>query len=183
MEIKKVNEVDIINEAIKWGNEISTDAQQALMAKLTTSIDEKGVAGAVEFCNVAALPSLDEVSKKHKVVIRRVSHDFRNPVDQPNEAEEMLLKAYEYNEENGIESKPNVQEIENGEILLYTKAIKIPGEMCLKCHGDPATDIDEATLGKLESLYPDDKAKGHKVGGLRGMWSIAIPKKEVVRKL
>ncbi|QDH78779.1 DUF3365 domain-containing protein [Echinicola soli] len=183
MEIKKVNEVDIINLAIKWGNEISAEAQQELMGKLNKSINEKGVAGAVEFCNVEALPSLNEVSKRHKVVVRRVSHDFRNPADQPNEEEEMLLEAYEYNEENGVKNSANVQEIGNGEILLYTKAIKIPGEMCLNCHGDPGVDIGEETLEKLDALYPEDKAKGHKVGELRGMWSIAIPKKEVVKKL
>ncbi|AWW31039.1 hypothetical protein DN752_13400 [Echinicola strongylocentroti] len=183
MEVKKVNEVDIINKAIEWGNEITEEAQQELMGKLTTAINEKGVAGAVAFCNVEALPSLDEVSRKHKVVIRRVSHDFRNSSDRPNEKEEMLLQAYEYNEENDIQNKPNVQEIENGEILLYTKAITIPGKMCLNCHGDPNKDIDEATLAKIEKLYPQDKAKGHEVGDLRGMWSIAIPKKEVVKQL
>ncbi len=183
MEVKKVNEVDIINKAIKWGNEISAEAQQKLMEKLTTAINEKGVAGAVEFCNVEALPSLDKVSKEHKVVVRRVSHDYRNPSDQPNDKEQMLLQAYEYNEENDVENSPNVQEIENGEILLYTKAITIPGEMCLNCHGDPKNDIDEATLAKIGKLYPEDKAIGHDVGDLRGMWSIAIPKKEVVKKL
>jgi hypothetical protein len=32
-------------------------------------------------------------------------------------------------------------------------------------------------------LYPEDKAIGHKIGDLRGMWSIRIPKKEVVKKM
>jgi len=183
MEVKKVDEVDILNKAMEWGDEISLVAQQELMAKLTQAIEEKGASGAVEFCNIEALPTLQKVSDSLGVRIRRVSNDYRNPSDRPNEDEAMLLEAYEYNQENGIENKPNVQEVQNGEVLLYTKAIKIPGGLCLNCHGEPEKDISAETLQKLDELYPEDKAKGHKVGDLRGMWSIAIPKKEVVKKL
>ncbi|GAB4107817.1 hypothetical protein GCM10028791_02640 [Echinicola sediminis] len=183
MEIKKVDDVDIINKALEWGNEISQAAQEELMAKLTKALEEQGPEGAVAFCQVEALPSLKAVSDKFGVSVRRVSHDYRNPVDRPTEEEEMLLQAYEYNEEKGMASKPNVQEIKNGEVLLYTKPIKIPGELCLNCHGEPGKDIAEGTLKKLQELYPEDKAKGHKIGDLRGMWSIAIPKREVVKKL
>ncbi|MBD8488620.1 DUF3365 domain-containing protein [Echinicola sp. CAU 1574] len=183
MEIKRVNEVDIINKAMEWGDEISLKAQQELMSKLQQAIEEKGVPGAVEFCNVEALPSLQKVSEAFGVNVRRVSHDFRNPSDQPTADEEQLLLAYEYNEEHDIKSKANVQEVQNGEQLLYTKAIKIPGALCLQCHGEPKADISEETLQAINSLYPEDRAKGHKIGDLRGMWSISIPKKEVVKKL
>lgn len=182
MEIKKVNEVDIINEAIDWGNEISTEAQQALMEKLTKAIEDQGVSEAIGFCQTAALPAIEEVGQSHGVTVRRVSHDYRNPNDQPNEMEEMLLQAYEYNEANGVESKPNVQEID-GDQLLYTKAITIPGPLCLQCHGDPTKDITSATLQKIQENYPNDKATGHQIGDLRGIWSITIPKKEVVKRL
>ncbi|WP_186755758.1 Tll0287-like domain-containing protein [Echinicola salinicaeni] len=183
MEIKKVSDVDILNKAMEWGGEISASAQEELMTKLTRALEEKGAAEAVAFCNVEALPSLKKVSDEYGVKIRRVSHDYRNPTDQPDEMEEMLLQAYEYNEEHEIESKPNVQELPGGEVLLYTKAIKIPGKLCLNCHGEPGTDIAAETMSKLDELYPEDKAKDHQVGDLRGMWSISIPKKEVVKKL
>ena len=55
--------------------------------------------------------------------------------------------------------------------------------MCLSCHGESGTEINETTLQKLAELYPEDKAKGHKVGDLRGMWSVRIPKSEVVKRL
>ncbi|UCS94765.1 DUF3365 domain-containing protein [Echinicola marina] len=183
MEIKKVSEVDILNKAMEWGDEISGAAQEELMTKLLSTIEEKGVSEAIAFCNVEALPGLKKLSDDYGVKIRRVSHDYRNPEDQPGEMEEMLLQAYEYNEENDIANTTNVQELPGGEVLLYTKAIKIPGKLCLNCHGAPGKDITEETLAKLNELYPEDKAKGHEVGDLRGMWSIAIPKKEVVKKL
>ena len=183
-EIKKLSEVDIFNEALRWGEEISTEAQQQLMETLQKAIKEKGPSGAVEFCNVQALPILKEVGDKYGVLIRRVSNDYRNPVDQAlGEEEKNLLQAYEYNEQNNIKHESNLQKIEDGSVLLFTKAITIPGGLCLHCHGEPVKDIDEETLQKIDKLYPEDKAKGHAIGDLRGMWSIAIPQKEVVKKL
>lgn len=182
-EVKRVKEADIFNEALKWGEEISATAQEQLMSTLQEAIEAKGVSGAVAFCNANALPIVKEVGDQYGVVIRRTSHDYRNPADQPNENEKLLLEAYEYNQENGIKSEANIQPFEDGKILLFTKAITIPGNLCLNCHGDPGTDIAEETLLKINQLYPEDKATGHKIGDLRGMWSIAIPRKEVVNRL
>jgi hypothetical protein len=154
-----------------------------LISALQNAVAEKGVPGALEFCNVQALPILIEVSEKYGVSIRRASNRYRNPADQPTEEEKTIMEAYEYNAENGNKSDPNIQKFENGEVYLYSKAIMIPSEFCLSCHGEPGKDINDETLEKLAQLYPQDQAKGHKVGDLRGMWSIRIPKKEVVKRL
>jgi hypothetical protein len=183
MEVKKLNEADILQAGMKWGDEMSTEAQQQLVSALQKAIEEKGVPGAIQFCNVQALPILAEVSQKYGVTIRRVSNQFRNPEDQPTEEEKGILEAYEYNAENNLALDPSIQKFENGEVYLYTKAIKIPNGMCLNCHGEPGTDISAETQKALAELYPGDKATGHKIGDLRGMWSIRIPKKEVVKKM
>lgn len=182
-EIKKLSEADIIQEAMEWGNEISAEAQKQLMEQLQKAIATHGVPGAVEFCNVEALPMLKETGDSLGVIIRRTSNDYRNPADQPTEDEKALLEAYEYNEKNQVKYEPNVQKIKNGSVLLYTQAITIPGGLCLNCHGIPGSDINEETLEKLNRLYPGDKAKGHQLGDLRGMWSISIPQKEIVNRL
>jgi hypothetical protein len=182
-EIKKLSEVDIITEAMKWGDEISAEAQHQLMEQLHKAIATHGIPGAVEFCNVEALPILKETGDSLGVIIRRTSNDYRNPADQPTEDEKALLEAYEYNEKNQVNNEPNVQKIKNGNVLLYTKAITIPGSLCLNCHGIPGSDINEETLEKLNRLYPEDKAQGHQLGDLRGMWSISIPQKEIVNRL
>lgn len=183
MEVKKLNEADILQAGMKWGDEISTEAQQQLIGALQKAIEEKGVPGAVQFCNVEALPILTEVSQKYGVTVRRTSNKFRNPNDKPNKDEKGILEAYEYNVENNLSLDPSIQKFENGEVYLYTKAIKIPNAMCLSCHGQPGTDISPETQKALADLYPQDKATGHKMGDLRGMWSIRIPKKEVVKKM
>ena len=183
MEVKRLTEVEILEEAMIWGDSITQEAQKSLMQQLQTAIADKGVPGAIEFCKVNALPILENVGKSHNVQVRRVSNRFRNPSDQPDGDELPILDAYEYNAENGLTSDPNLQKLQNGEVLLYTKAIVIPGGLCLNCHGEPGKDINAETLKTLDSLYPGDLAKGHKVGDLRGMWAVRIPKSEVVNRL
>jgi hypothetical protein len=174
-EVKKLSEVDIFNEAFKWGEEISAEAQKQLMATLAKAIEEKGASGAAEFCNTQALSILKEVGDRHGVTIRRVSNNSTNPANQPLEEEKMLLDAYEYNEQNGIKHEPNLQKIKDGSILLFTKAIIYPDGLCLNDEAVPDQDIDEDTLQNK----PFDKAQD----GLNGMWSVAIPQKEVVKRL
>lgn len=51
----------------------------------------------------------------------------------------------------------------------YMKAIPTQ-ELCLACHGET---IDKATSAKLAKLYPKDKARGFKVGDLRGAFTMS----------
>lgn len=183
MEVKKLSDFEIIEEAMVWGDSISKEAQDQLMSNLQKAVAEKGVDGAVEYCNANATAILNEVADNYGISIRRVSNRYRNPADKPNEDELPLLEAYEYNAENGIKSEPNLQKIDNGEAYLYTKSIVIPSGFCLSCHGDPGADLDQKTLDKIDLLYPNDLAKGHKEGDLRGMWALRIPKKAVVNRL
>jgi hypothetical protein len=46
---------------------------------------------------------------------------------------------------------------------------------CLVCHGDPQTQIAEATLAKINDLYPEDKATGFAMNDFRGAWKITFP--------
>ncbi len=183
MEVKKLNEADIIQEAMLWGEEISSTAQEQLMTALKEAVAEKGVSDAISFCNVNALPILNEISENYGVEVRRVSNKYRNPEDKPLPEEEVLMEAYEYNAEQGSESGTNIQKLQDGEVLLFTKAIIVPNAFCLNCHGEPGQDINAETQEILQELYPQDKATGHTVGSLRGMWSIKIPRKEVVKRL
>lgn len=183
MEVKKLSEAEILEQAMEWGDSISTVAQKELVSQLQNAIAQKGVAGAIDFCNVNALGILQNVSDTYQVSIRRASNRFRNPNDQPTPDEQAILEAYEYNAENGLKSEPNIQKVDNGEVLLYTKPIVIPNGMCLTCHGEAGKEINEETLQRINELYPDDRAKGHQVGDLRGMWSLRIPKSEVVKKM
>ncbi|WP_296698054.1 DUF3365 domain-containing protein [Algoriphagus sp.] len=180
MEIKRLTEVEIIQEAMIWGDSISKSAQENLITNLQKAIEEGGMPHAIEFCkeNASQITNISE-----DILIRRVSTKNRNSNNYPDSQESPILDAYAYNAENGLESEPNIQKIENGEVYLYTKAIIFPGGICLSCHGEPGSQISDPVLNALENLYPEDNAKGYKMGELRGMWSLRIPKKKVVDRL
>lgn len=183
MEAKKLSDVEITQEAMIWGDSISNEAQQQLMTNLHKAVNEKGTAAALKFCNINADPIIKELSDKYGVSIRRASFRARNQDNLTTEEEFPILDAYLYNAENGIENEPNIQRIEGGDVLLYTKAIVISSEFCLACHGDSANDIEKDVLSKIDSLYSRDLARDFQVGDLRGMWSLKIPKKAVVDRL
>lgn len=183
MEAKKLSEAEITQEAMIWGDSISTAAQQQLMASLHKAVEEKGIEGALDFCNVNAAPIVQELSDKYGVEIRRTSFRARNQNNLPTDQESPILDAYQYNVENRLENEPNIQKIEGGDVLLYTKAIVISTEFCLACHGDTKNEIESPVLNKIDSLYPGDLARDFEVGNLRGMWSLKIPKKSVVNRL
>jgi hypothetical protein len=183
MEVKKLSDFQITSAALEWGNEISTKAQEELIKALTDALEKSGPIGAIEFCKGEALPILQEFSDQFGVSIRRVTSQPRNGQNVPDKYEQEILSAYEYNAENNLKNEPNIQKIEGGEVLLYTKAIQIPGGLCLQCHGVVGKDINIETANTIKNLYPEDKAIGYSLNDLRGMWSIKIPRKEVVKKL
>lgn len=183
MEVKRLTEAEIMEAAMIWGDSIVTEAQSQLLATLQRQLDENGAVETLEFCNANALAIVGEVGQNNQVEIRRVSNRNRNPKNLPNEEERDILDAYEYAAEMGDKSDPNLQKIAGGEVLLYTRPIVIPSGICLSCHGEPGKDLGEATSQRLKELYPDDRAINHRVGDLRGMWAVRIPKKEVVKRL
>lgn len=166
-EIKKLSEVDIFNEALKLGEEISVDAQNQLLVALEEAIDEKGASGAAHFCSTQVPVLLKEVGDKYGVTIRRVPNHSGNTDIETLEEERMLLEAYAYNEQHGITHEPNLQKIKDGSVLLFTKAITVTDWLCL--------NQDEETPQKILPTHIE--------GRLAGMWSIIIPHKVVVRRL
>jgi len=183
MEVKKLSDAEILASALEWGDSISAKAQAELISNLQKAIEENGIPGAVEFCSTEAMSIKETIGSEYGVTIKRVSNFYRNPNDKPDEMEGRILETYEYDVENDIKPTPNIQAIEGGEVLLYSKAIVIPSGLCLNCHGEPEKEINSETLSKIDSIYPGDLARNHKVGDLRGMWAIYIPKGEVVNKL
>ncbi len=181
-EIKKISESEILNLAKERGDKIATQAQMALGSKLKEALQEGGPVHALEFCNVNAYPLLDDLRETYNVSIKRASLRTRNPDDKPNDIEAQILDAYQYNIENELELNDNLQKLGDSAIL-FTRPISLNNGICLNCHGEVGTEINQLTLEKIEELYPEDNAKGHKLGDLRGMWSIVFDRKELVLDL
>jgi len=181
-EIKRVSSGELMEKAMDLGNILVASAQNELQMELTSKINEEGVTAAISYCKTNALPILSKSSDSLSISVMRVSNKFRNPNDEPDSLESLILEAYQYVLNNGGDLKPSVIE-ENKYVLLYTKPIIITNGMCLNCHGKVGADITENVLSEINKQYPNDKATGYAIGELRGMWAIRIPKKTIVNLL
>ena len=176
---RRVTEAEMVERAYTTGRLVADSAQKALQQKLMKAIQEGGVAHAVDFCNLAALPLMDSLSNVYKAEIRRASHRVRNPEDAARDYEAPILEAYVYNMEQGEELKENVQKV-GEDYLLYTRPIMLGNGLCLNCHGEPGTQVQAGTLEMIQAKYPNDNALGHQLNDLRGMWSIRLSRRMLV---
>lgn len=181
-EPKKLSEAQIFEGALQQGSAIADKASQELLKALKEAVEEQGISGAVEFCNVQAISLTASAAGAGDANVKRTSLRLRNPQNAPTETEQQLLEAYAYNAEHALPMEPNVQRTEK-KYLLYTRPIIINSPLCLQCHGDPQKDIAPETLQRINSLYPQDNARRYQMGDVRGMWSIKLLQKDVVNAL
>jgi len=171
-----VTEADLLSTVLKRGNEVTGISQKALASKLKGAIEAGGVINAIEFCNLNAYPIIDSLEEVMGAEIRRVTIKSRNPKDDPDQLEKSILDAYQNAHSKDEILRDNVQSIGEGSHFLYTKPIVIENNLCLVCHGVPGVELTTVNQQTILSFYPEDKATGYKIGDLRGMWSIRIPK-------
>ena len=143
---------------------IAEETKKNLVTNLTQKISEKGAENALEFCNVNAIPLTKQLEDQHNVMIKRVSDKNRNPDNAANETERKYI--YFFKEQLALKQKLEAK-FDNG--VFYAPITT--NSMCLQCHGSEK-DIKPATLAKIKSLYPNDKATGYQENELRGLMVI-----------
>ncbi len=154
--------------SIQKGKKIAMATFAALSTTLKKEMASGGVAKAVKYCNLEALPITDSLSTVHNATIRRISNKYRNPSNKPTATEQEILDSYAQQVVQGKKIGPQVIVTEGHEVFYAPIKMKA---LCLSCHGDKVNIPDYKTI--LE-LYPTDLATGYKLGDLRGMWSIKL---------
>ncbi len=156
------------------GKDLAIQTKSILGKHLTNAIGEKGSAGAVEFCNIKAIPITDSMSVVLDAKIKRVSDKPRNASNTANEAEFAYIQKWKDAKANGEQQPPIVAEID-GKMVGYYPIIT--NQMCMQCHGVPDKDINTATLKKIKKLYPTDQAIGYVDNDIRGIFVVEMNKK------
>lgn len=162
---KKINEQTYVGFQ-KKGQELSTLAQSVLLANVAQAMQTGGAVYAVEFCNLNASSIVDSLNQANNCIISRVSGKNRNPENNlKTSAEKDLWEFF---------GKGNITDtiIQEQNKLVFYKPIKTGLPACLKCHGQPGSDIDPATLDKIQHLYPADLATGYELNDFRGLWKV-----------
>lgn len=161
------------NKYYDRGAEVVEETFATLSKQLQSALAEGGVKNAVEYCNFIVNPVIDSLSRKHDAEIRRVTLKTRNVLNKPRDYENIMLRAYLDNYEEGRLLKPIVENLYDGNHVYYSPII-IKSGLCLACHGEVGTNISQKDYEYIRSIYPTDEATGYKEGDMRGVWAIVL---------
>jgi len=148
------------------GDEITNITQATFLGNVGKAIQEGGAEYAVEFCNLKATSIVDSLNALNNCIISRISEKNRNINNKlKNKTEKKIIQ---------LMATEIIQDtlIRSDNTITYYKPIKIGITACLKCHGNPDSDIDAVTLQKIKQLYPNDLATGYKLNDFRGIWKV-----------
>jgi len=145
---------------------------KTLKGELKKAVKEGGLTNAIDVCSKKATPIAVNVSKESGFNVKRISIKNRNPANVPNEWQKKVLENFALKHAEGADLKKmayaEIVETEGKKQFRFVKAMPT-GKLCLKCHGEK---IDAKVEAKLAELYPDDKARGFKLGDLRGAFVV-----------
>ena len=163
--------------AIQRGKAIVAETFSLLSSNLQSAIQTSGVSNALPFCSLAATPLTAGLAAKHGVTIRRITHKARNPADQADAVELLILKEFAAALPAASATNPPPPLVTNvtAGTATFFAPILLNNALCLKCHGEPGRDIAPEHLAVIQRLYPRDEATGFKLGELRGAWRIDMP--------
>jgi len=146
-----------------------------LKGELQKGMKEGGPVNAIGVCNTVAPHLAEAHSQMSGWQVARTSLKVRNPDNTPDEWERAVLNEFEARKAAGEDPmklvKAEVVETDGRQVFRMMKAIPT-AEVCTKCHGG---EIAEPVAAKLDELYPDDQARGFRVGDLRGAFTLKKP--------
>jgi hypothetical protein len=143
----------------------------ALKGKLSSALADGGPVFAINVCNVAAPELAAEFSLRPGWQIKRVSDRARNPANSPSAYEAGVLRHLAAAGADPVFHEWTVNAAGDS-VFSYFKTIRM-AELCLTCHGDPAT-FDPELLQALTETYPEDQATGYAAGDFRGALVVTV---------
>lgn len=144
---------------------------QELLATVQNGMASSGPEQTVQVCRLLAPTITERHNQQQQWQIRRTALKVRNPENHPDDWERQVLEYFAKQAEAGVPiASLNLFEHVDGH-YRYMQAIPT-GEPCLACHGQ---QIESTLAGTIDSLYPDDQAKGFRAGELRGAFSLSLP--------
>ena len=146
-----------------------------LKGELKKGMKEGGPMKALQVCNTVAPHIAEAHSQMSRWDVARTSLKVRNSGNAPDAWETAVMEEFESRKAAGEDPmklvKAEVVEEQGRKVFRMMKAIPT-AEVCTKCHG---SEIDPKLAVKLDELYPEDKARGFKVGDLRGAFTLKKP--------
>ncbi|MBN2825295.1 MAG: methyl-accepting chemotaxis protein [Campylobacterales bacterium] len=114
--------------------------------------------------NIAA-----NMSKQHNITIKYLSDDNRNPQNRLHDDEKDI-----YNKLRSKNIKEYYEVDPKSDFIKYAKRINVE-RRCLKCHGQPLSDVNPYVHKKFVEKYGGEKGFGYKEGDMIGMVLVNVP--------
>lgn len=143
-----------------------------LKGELQKGMKQGGPLQTIEVCNTLAPQLAEAHSQMSGWQVGRTSLKLRNAKNAPDAWERAVLNEFERRKAAGEDPMRLVKAevVEEGGRKMFRMMKAIPtAEVCTKCHG---SEIAEPVASKLDELYPEDQARGFKVGDLRGAFTL-----------
>jgi hypothetical protein len=159
--------------AIERARTASSDLGRTLKGQLVRAMGERGVAGAVDFCQRNAQRLTAEVGNRLGVRMGRVGTRTRNPVNAPDGWRAQMIRQFAARAARGEDPGKLEWVSENADhtVLRYARGIGVQGA-CLACHG---THVAADVKAAIDAAYPQDEATGYRAGDLRGAFWVEVP--------
>lgn len=172
-EVKRITPTQMQEKGLEMGLLLVKDLNASWQQELFDKMDELGESGALAYCKLDSGENFEFV---------RVSNKPRNQTHLSDSLEDIILGAYEYSHQNGQNISPSLHDVDP-EYVLFNAPIIVENSKCLNCHGSVGGEISEELYDEIVSLYPSDSSINFQLNSLMGMWSIRIPKKQIVQEL
>lgn len=146
-----------------------------LKQTLTSAMQDGGPLNAIGACNEKAPEIAQAASASTGWAVGRTSLKVRNTGNAPDAWELATLQEFEARKAAG-ETPDTIAKAEivdeNGQkTFRFMKAIGT-APACLNCHG---ADLKPEVAAKIDTLYPQDTARGFSQGDIRGAFTLKKP--------
>ena len=148
----------------------------SLKGELQAAIQKDGPISAIAVCKDRAPAIARGLSEKSGWEVGRTSLKLRNPgLNAPDDWERQVLTRFEERKAAGedVETMAFAEVVgtDAGKRFRFMKAIPT-ADICLACHG---ASISPDIAAAIDKAYPDDQARGFKVGDIRGAFTLSKP--------
>ncbi len=131
---------------------------------------QSGPEAAVRVCADTAQRFTSDFARHHGISLRRVALRWRNRNNQPDSVEAWWIEQFQRWRQEG-RSLDTLIVLRQGSQLHLLRPIVIQTPLCLMCHGGP-DDIPPSVAQVIAEQYPEDRARGFRLGDVRGALSI-----------
>ena len=148
----------------------------SLKGELQAAIKEGGPISAIAVCKDRAPAIAKQLSETSGWEVGRTSLKLRNPaLNTPDGWEKQVLVKFEERKTAGEDPETmayaEVVDADGTKQYRFMKAIPT-GDLCLACHGD---SINPDIAAALDKAYPNDQARGFRLGDIRGAFTLSKP--------